>query len=274
MHAANPNKEVQRPTPGCPFDKPLLHLIEDDSEMRRYIWSELVDAYRISDSPDGLTGYHKALVERPDVIVSDVAMPGMDGLTMCKKLKDDRRTCHIPVVLLTGRDSDEQTLAGLECGADDYVAKPFNLLILRAKLRNLVRGRDAFRQYVTDQPTFASADRPADWTDQTFLGKAHSIVEENMGNSDFEADDFAKAAGMSRAQLYRKLHALSGQTVKEFVRVIRLRKAVDLITGTEQNISQAAFEVGFSSVAYFTRAFKAHFGLCPTQYVARKLARK
>src|SRR5437868_5524315 len=126
--------------------KPLLQLIEDDLDTRLYMKEELADVYRIIDSPDGLNGFQRAVVELPDIIVSDVTMPVMDGLTLCRKLKSDTRTNHIPVVLLTGRDAEEQTLAGLACGADDYIQKPFNLLILKAKLRNLVTSRDVLRQ--------------------------------------------------------------------------------------------------------------------------------
>ncbi len=256
---------------GGQVKKPLLHLVEDDVEMRGYLNDELMDTYRVSTSSDGLTGYQKALTERPDIIVSDIAMPGMDGLLLCTKLKTDPQTCHIPIVLLTGRTSDDQTLAGLACGADDYVSKPFNLLILKAKLSNLVKSRDALRCYMAELIPTTLPNRLVTIPDETFLRKAHEIVEQNLSNAAFEANDFAKAVGMSRAQLYRKLHVLSGQTVKEFIRVIRLKKALDLIVSTEHNISQAAFDVGFNSVAYFTRAFKDYFGDCPTKYMARKL---
>lgn len=257
-----------------PGSHPLLQLVEDDPEIRQYMKDELTGAYRVIESADGLSGYQQALTERPDIILSDVTMPGMDGLTLCRKLKTDDRTRHIPVMLLTGLGAESQTLEGLACGADDYVQKPFSLLILKAKIRNLIRSREVLRQWVASQPDALLTADVSPVSNETFLRKAQAIVEQNLSNADFEATDFARAIGMSRAQLYRRLHTVSGQTVKEFVRVIRLKKAVDMIGRAEHNISQAAFEVGFSSVAYFTKAFTAHFGLCPTKYMAGRTAGK
>lgn len=248
-------------------DRPFLLIIDDNPDMRFYIRSEFKD-YRIVDVPDGVTGFEKAITECPDVILCDVMMSPVDGITLCKKLKNDIHTSHIPVVLLTARSSDEHILAGLESGADDYVSKPFNPSILRAKVRNLVELRRSGYKRFKHQPGTTILDISSTGTDEKFLKKVYEIVEKNLANADFDAADFALEVGMSRAQLYRKIQGVSGQSVKEFIRIIRLKKAAEMLLTTGLNISQVAFEVGFNSVAYFTKSFSDYFEVTPTKYIS------
>ena len=251
------------------MEKPLLHIIEDDSDMRLVIVDTFVDDFRIIESADGLSGFKTAATENPSIIISDIVMPGMDGISLCKKLKNDARTCHIPVVLLTGKDSEEEILEGLAVGADDYISKPFNTPILKVKIKNLVDARRTILNHLllsSDVKQFGEEGHITN-TEARFLFDAYKVVEKNLGNAAFDAQDFAKEIGMSRAQLYRKIQKVSGQSVKEFVRVVRLKKAAELLVSSGLNVSQVAYEVGFNSVAYFTKSFSEYFFQTPSKYM-------
>ena len=176
------------------------------------------------------------------------------------------RTSHIPILILTAKSSEQNTLEGLESGADDYITKPFSPVILSARIKNLLDSRIALRKKFIKEPFASLKEISPSGIDEKLLNKAYSIVEKNLNNSDFEAIDFANEIGMSRAQLYRKIQAISGQSVKEFVRTIRLKKAAELLIVSGNNIAEVAFNVGFSSATYFSKAFSEYFGIPPSKY--------
>jgi DNA-binding response OmpR family regulator/signal transduction histidine kinase len=245
---------------------PLLIIAEDNDEMRNYILNEFKSKYRIIAVPDGNAAYEKVIHEIPDVIISDVMMPGMDGIELCRRLKTDERTCHIPIVLLTAKTSDENMLAGLENGADDYIPKPFNISILKARVANLYQSRLVMRQKFIKEPEASVAEISTSAHDERFLKKAYEIVEQYLLDQKFDVQLFSSELGMSRAQLYRKIHAVSGQSVNEFIRIVRLKKAAELLANSNSSISEIVEKVGFNSFAYFTKSFKDYFGVIPSKY--------
>ena len=251
-------------------DLPVLMIVEDNADMLLYIQNEFLGAYRIVEATHGEEGLLRALQEVPDVIISDVMMPVMDGVELCRRIRLDERTCHIPFVLLTARSSDEYALVGLESGADDYIVKPFNSSLLKAKVKNIVESRRLLKMRFVKEPRAAIQEIAPTALDEKFLKKAYQVVERNIGNSELDANDFAVAVGMSRAQVYRKITALTGQTVKEFIRIIRLKRAAEMLLDENDNVSEIAFKVGFNSVAYFTKSFTDYYGVPPSKYVSLK----
>jgi DNA-binding response OmpR family regulator/signal transduction histidine kinase/ligand-binding sensor domain-containing protein len=245
-------------------DLPLMLIIEDNEEMRSYILNEFKPQYGVLAASDGNTAYDLAINEIPDIIISDIMMPGMDGVELCRKLKTDERTSHIPIILLTAKSSDESTLEGLENGADDYILKPFNISILKARVNNIYQSRLLLRDKYKKEPE--ATVKEFSLVDERFLKKAHEIVEKYLAKPDFDVQLFSSELGLSRAQLYRKIDAVCGQSVHEFVRIVRLKKAAELLTNSNVPISEIVEKVGFNSFAYFTKSFKEYFGVTPSKY--------
>ncbi|MBN1396764.1 MAG: response regulator [Bacteroidetes bacterium] len=248
---------------------PHLLVIEDNTDMRLFISNEFNGIYKVTEANNGTTGIEKALEEIPDAIICDVMMPGIDGYEVCKKLKQDEKTSHIPILMLTAKSSEQHTVEGFESGADDYVAKPFSSLILKARIKSLIDSRELLRKKFIKDPFAAIKDFSPSKTDEALLKKAYAIVEKNLSNPDFEVSDFAYEIGMSRTQLYRKINAIAGQTVREFIRIIRLKKAAELLVTSGMNITEIADSVGFGSQSYFTTSFTEYFGINPSKYVEK-----
>ena len=267
-HEPIPNVPIKTNTDSdLPNDQlPLILITEDSDEMRNYISNEFKLQYRTITASDGIIAYEMAINEIPDIIISDIIMPGMDGVELCRRLKTDERTSHIPIVLLTARDSAENTLEGLENGADDYIPKPFNTSILKARVNNLYQSRLLLRKKFISEPKATLKEISFSVPDERFLKKAYEIVEKYLADSDFDVQLFSSELGMSRAQLYRKIDAVSGQSVHEFIRIVRLKKAAELLTNSDFQISEIVERVGFNSFAYFTKSFKDYFGVTPSAY--------
>ncbi|HEY8933646.1 MAG TPA: response regulator [Cyclobacteriaceae bacterium] len=254
--------------------KPHLLIIDDNSDMRLLIAREFTDLCRISEASDGIAGFKKACIEIPDIILCDVMMPQMDGITLCRKIKHHINTSHIPVILLTVKSSENHALEGLSSGANDYISKPFSISILKAKVKNLLALKyEIANRFLKHSLATVSEVYPSS-IDEKFLQKAYDIVVKNLSNQELDVDTFSASIGMSRAQLYRKIQMLSGQSVKEFIRIIRLKKAAEILVKKDLNISQVAFDVGFSSVAYFTKSFSAYFGVTPSKYISAHKSKK
>lgn len=245
---------------------PLMLIIDDNEEMRNYILNEFKLQYRVLVASDGNMAYDQAINEIPDIIISDIMMPVMDGVELCRRLKTDERTSHIPIILLTVKNSDENTVEGLENGADDYIPKPFNISILKARVNNLYQSRLLLRNKFKKEPEATVKEISCSLADERFLKKAYEIVEKHLAKPDFDAQQFSSELGMSRAQLYRKIDAVSGQSVHEFIRIVRLKKAAELLTSSNFPVSEIVEKVGFNSFAYFTKNFKEYFGVTPSKY--------
>jgi signal transduction histidine kinase/ligand-binding sensor domain-containing protein/DNA-binding response OmpR family regulator len=246
---------------------PLLLIIEDNNDLRLYLKEELSVHFEIIESSNGSEGLEKSLVSIPDLVISDVMMPGMDGLELCRKLKTDEHTSHIPVILLTAKQSEEYQIEGYETGADAYITKPFNTNILRARINNLIESRQKLRELYSKGPAFDPQLIATNSVDKAFMNKVIEIVEKNLDNIDFDIDLFAENLNMSRAQLYRKIKALTNQTVHDFITTIRLNKAALLLIKGELTISEVAYEVGYTQPNNFSRSFSKQFGQTPSEYI-------
>lgn len=247
-------------------DKPCLLIVEDSKDVQSYLDDLLNAGYSVLTAMNGVEGLKIALEKIPDLIVSDVMMPEMDGFEFCRKIKTDERTSHIPLILLTAKAASKDKISGLETGADDYIMKPFEAIELRLRIRNLIEQRKKLREYFTKQGAFNLKDAKVASVDKKFLEKAISIINNHISDSGFSVDLFADEVGMSRSQLHRKLISLIGESPGDLIRRIRLTKASKLIDQSFGNISEIALEVGFNNPANFAQSFKKHFGVSPTEY--------
>ena len=243
-------------------------IVEDNFEVRQYIKSLFNKKYIVLEAKDGQEGIDLAEEESPDVIISDVMMPALDGINMCKIIKSDVKTSHIPVILLTARTSLIYTVEGLEKGADDYITKPFNPRILELKVRNLIAASDRLKKIYADRETLDIEPKKVTLTsmDEKFIQNALESIERNMANSEYTIKDLGRDVGFSRMQLYRKLKALTGLSTNEFIRNIRMKRAAQLIEQDQLTIAEVTYEVGFTDLQYFRSCFKKQFGVNPSEY--------
>lgn len=248
--------------------RPTVLVIDDNADIRHYVKTLLAEEYQVLDAPEAATGIRLAMKYIPDVIVSDVMMPGMDGVECCRRLKTELQTCHIPVILLTACSLDEQRIQGYNGGADSYISKPFNSQLLLSRIRNLIDSRRQLRQFFGDNQTLAK-ENISDM-DKDFVSRFKALVEEKMGDAELNVEDLGKDMGLSRVQLYRKLKSLTNYAPNELLRQARLKKAASLLASSEMTIAEIAYEVGFSSPSYFTKCYKEQFGESPTDFLKRK----
>ena len=246
--------------------RPLVLIVEDNDDMRRYLRNCLQSDFEIVEAENGITGQQAAVKKNPDLIISDVMMPEMDGFELCEKLKTDARTSHVPVILLTARASGESKVEGLETGADDYLTKPFDVKELQARVRNLIeqrrRLRERFRRDIFTEPSEITTTS----MDEAFLKKVVAAVETHIDDPDFATENLARASGVSRRHLNRKLRALTGQSVREFMRTIRLKRAAQLLQQQAGTVTEIAYEVGFNSIGHFAKVFREQFGVAPSEF--------
>lgn len=249
-------------------DAPTILVIDDNADIRSYVKSLLSGEYRVLEAPEAATGIRLAMKYVPDVIVSDVMMPGMDGVECCRRLKSELQTCHIPVLLLTACSLDEQRIQGYDGGADSYISKPFNSQMLLSRIKNLIANRSRLRQFFGDNQTAEKAS--VSDMDKDFVTRFKSLVEEKMQDAELNVEDLGREMGMSRVQLYRKLKSLTNYSPNELLRRMRLKKAASLLASADKTIAEVAYEVGFSSPSYFTKCYKEEFGESPTDFLKRR----
>ena len=250
-------------------EAPLILIVEDNDDMRQFIKENIQMNYKVVEAVDGEDGISKALENIPDLIISDVLMPKLNGYEFCSKIKTDERTSHIPVILLTSKAETNSRIMGLETGADDYLTKPFNSAELLLRIKNLIDQRKKLREKFSKEITLEPKDIAVTSTDAKFLTRVLEIVEKNVSNENFSAEDFAESVGMSKTHLNRKLNALTDTSANEFIRTYRLKKAAILLAGRSGNISEIAYEVGFSNPSYFAESFKKLFGYSPSEYLQK-----
>jgi signal transduction histidine kinase/DNA-binding response OmpR family regulator/streptogramin lyase len=248
---------------------PLVMIVEDNPDVRFYIRGHLEHSFRIAESSDGKEGLETAIKKIPDLIISDVMMPGMDGFELCRKLKTDERTSHIPVILLTARATTEDKIGGLETGADDYLTKPFDAQELQARIRNLIKQREKLRAHYARHLKFDQQLQTGNIANHAFHDRAIQVVERHLADEEFDVTDFAREMDYSRSQLTRKLEALTGMAPSRFIRMQRLVQASKMLGHEEVNISQVAYACGFNNLSYFSRSFKAQFGQLPSDYIKK-----
>ena len=217
---------------------------------------------------NGEEGIRKAMKYVPDLIISDVMMPGIDGVECCRRLKSELQTCHIPVILLTACSLDEQRIQGYDGGADSYISKPFSSQLLLARVRNLIDSHRRLKQFFGDGQALAKED-VCDM-DKEFVEKFKALIDEKMGDSGLNVEDLGKDMGLSRVQLYRKIKSLTNYSPNELLRIARLKKAASLLASSDMTVSEIGYEVGFSSPSYFAKCYKELFGESPTDLLKRK----
>ena len=242
-------------------------IVEDHTDVQDYIGNILADSYRILKADNGLEGLKIARDKMPDLIISDVMMPEMDGYTFCSEIKKDELTSHIPLILLTARAGHEDKMEGLETGADDFLVKPFDSQELAARVKNLIEQRRNLRRRFSREPYLSFNKITTTSVDERFLSQLKTIIEDNITNPGLDVNYLAEEMGNSYTHLYRKIKALVGLSPAAFIRLVRLTKAQQLLKNNHGNISEVAFEVGFESLHYFSRCFSKQYGMSPSVFL-------
>ncbi len=246
-------------------------VIDDNAEMRAFIKSKLTPDFNVKEASDGTQGLKQAFATVPDVIICDIMLPGKSGFEVATQLKSDLRTSHIPIIILTAMSSMEQRITGVKTGADEYITKPFVFEYLLERTRALIANRQLLRDHYSHDLNIDSKMPTAGDLDRKFVNDFTATIEKNLGKSDLSVNEIAQELGMSRIQVYRKAKALLGHSVNEYLVNVRLKKAKYLLLNTSKTISEIAFDVGFSSSAYFSTIFKSKFSRSPKEYKASKL---
>jgi len=247
-------------------EKSIVLIIEDNSDVRNFMRGFLQKEYTVIEAVDGEDGFSKSIKHIPDLIISDIMMPKLDGFQLCEKLKTDERTSHIPIILLTAKATNQDKIKGYETGADDYIMKPFDANVLSVRVKNLITQRKKLREHFKKEGLLDLENKNLTPVDKSFLQKVNDIINKNLSDASFGVEAFASEIALSRVTLHKKLIALVGESPGELIKRIRLTKAAKLIENNTGNISEIALEVGFSNPGHFAEAFKKQFGVTPSQY--------
>jgi len=243
-------------------------IVEDHEEVREFIRICLEVTYEVLEAENGEKGWEIATTELPDLVITDVSMPGMDGNRFCRNMKNDERTSHIPVIMLTAKVAEEQQIEGLESGADLYLTKPFSVLVLQNYISNLLKAKELLRKLYSQKIYLEPLDVEVGTVDKQFMERLMGIIEDNLGNAEFNVSHLSRKIGMSKAVLYKKFDALVHIPIGEFIKTMRLKKAALILANDKLNINQVAWEVGFNDSKYFSKEFKRFFGKTPSEYAS------
>lgn len=250
-------------------EKPTMLIVDDDDDLRKYINKVFSSEFTVLQAVNGQEGLTLAQQYLPDLIISDIAMPELGGMELCKQVKENPSLSHIPVILLTASTASETRLQGIEVGADDYITKPFEKELLKARAVSLLKKRNSLQQYFYNEITLQQNDGKVSVEYREFLDKCIRIVEEHLDDETFSIKTLTTEMGMSRSSLYRKVNSVSGQSIIGFIRFIRLRKAAEMMINTENNVSEIAAITGFNDIKYFRAHFSQLFGMNPSEYIRR-----
>jgi len=250
-------------------EKSTILIVDDNQEIRNYIKQLFKQSYTLFEAASGEEGLEVALKQIPDIIITDVVMKELSGVELCTKIKEEPALSHIPVILLTSSSSAEVKLKGIEGGADDFITKPFDKDILIARVSNLLKSRNNLQKYFFNEITLKSDDSKVSGEYKEFLEKCIAITEKHLNNADFNIKTLADEIGTSHSALYKKVKSISGKSINEFIRYIRLRKAAELFANSDCNVNEAAFSVGFSDIKYFREQFSKLFGMKPSEYIKK-----
>lgn len=262
-------KTAQPPLASLVTDKKTMLIVDDDSHIRQYLSSVFQQHFTVFEAVNGETGLPMARDKQPDIVISDIKMEGLTGIDLCKAIKEDPATSHIPVILLTGTSSPELKLEGVERGADDYITKPFDINLLVARVNSLLKNRNNLQQYFYGEITLATNNFNVSEEYKAFLEKCISIVERHLDDDNFSVKTFISEMGMSRSNLFRKVKEVSGLSINVFIRFIRLRKAAEIMINTNNNVNETAAMVGIIDVQYFREQFTRLFGMKPSEYIKK-----
>lgn len=247
---------------------PMILLVEDNEDFRFYLKDNLRNNYTVIEAVNGKEGWQKAVAHHPQLIISDISMPEVNGIDMVNKLKADKRTSHIPVVLLTVLTDQQQQINGLETGANDYITKPFNFQVLNAKIKSLLELNSAMKNTYAKQITLSAPDVRINSSDETLLQEIVRFLEQNITNPQLSVGGLSKQVSMSRSTLYTKMLQITGHTPVEYIRAFRLERAAILMEKSNMTIAEIAYQVGFTTPNYFARSFKQKFKMLPSEYIA------
>ena len=252
--------------PGATHRSNLVLVVEDNADMREYISQQLCEDYQVLEAVHGQEGLVQARDQIPDLIITDLMMPQMDGTELCRQIKTDKRTSHIPVIMLTAKASLDNKIEGLETGADDYLTKPFDSRELAVRVKNLIDQRQRLRELFARDVTVDPKQITVTSLDEQFLQSTLDLLEENYSNSDFGSPQMQETLNMSKTQLHRKIKALTDQAPGELLRNFRLKRAAQILAGDGENVTQVAYSVGFNNLSYFAKCFKELHGVAPSKY--------
>ncbi|MEM7369528.1 MAG: two-component regulator propeller domain-containing protein [Bacteroidota bacterium] len=254
--------------------RPIILIVEDHPEIRTFLLQNLCQSYRILVAENGEEAWETVLANIPTLIISDIMMPVMDGLQLCEKIKQDERTSHIPVILLTAKSAIEHRIVGIESGADAYLAKPFHPRFLQAKIEQLIQVRSELRKKYQGHTLMLESNPAISSSDEPFLNRVKEIIEAHLSDTEFKVGELERELGMSHMQLYRKLKALIDQSANEFIRTVRLQHAAKLLMSTQLNVNEVSYRVGFNSPSYFIKCFRKQFKILPKAYAEQQRMRK
>lgn len=251
-----------------PKTKYRVLIVDDEIEIRQYIKQNLADTYKTYESANGKEALDFILKEKPDLVICDVMMPEMDGITLCKKLKANININHIPIILLTAKSSDEDKAEGFDIGADAYVGKPFNMDLLKKRIANIIDNRERLELKAVDSVENKALIKPVTIksNDQVLIEKILKIINENISESDLNVEMLAMGVGMSRVHMHRKLKELTNMSARDFIKSIRLKQAAELITNQKLTVSEVAYALGFSNLSHFSNTFREFYGMSPKEY--------
>jgi DNA-binding response OmpR family regulator len=247
-------------------DSPVILVVEDNVDLRSYMRSELTGRFTMIEAANGEEGLLVAQKKIPDLIITDIMMPVMDGVTFTKNLRNDECTSHIPIILLTSRDDGETKIKGFETGAEQYVVKPFDINELIARIQSLLTQRERLRKKFSQEFTLEPTQVTVNSKDAVFLDKLVKVIETNISNEAFTVEQLQSEIAMSRMQLHRKLKALTNQSASDFIRSIRLKRAAQILRQPGIQVAEAAYGAGFNHMSYFSKCFKDQFGVLPSEY--------
>lgn len=251
-------------------DLPVLLVVDDNEDIRKFIRLSLQEQYKIYEAENGLEGFEIAIKIIPNIIITDLVMHVMDGLELCEKLKTTVTTSHIPVLILTAKLSHETELKGLKNGADDYIKKPFEIEHLELKLKNIIEKRQLLRKRYSREVNLKPVEFSETTADERFLKQVVEIIDKNMSNTEFSVDMLVKAIGQSRSNLYLKIKDITGMSSTEFIRSVRLKRAMELFNSTDLPVKEVMYKTGFSTASYFSKCFKRQYGEKPSDYLNKK----
>jgi DNA-binding response OmpR family regulator len=256
--------------PEIPTLSKHILIVDDNEELRSFLKDTLSASYHISEAADGYAGLLKAKEEFPDLVISDVMMPGMTGTELCKALKEDLETSHIPFLMLTAKNSIEAEIEGAASGADLYFSKPINISLLQINIKNIFEQRQKLKDHYSKDHQTELIDLVHSTKDREFMEKLLSIVNDHLINPEMDIEFLCSEIGMSRTKLYQKIKTITGQSIGEFIRSIRLRKAVEIMTREDVLLTEVMYRVGIQTQSYFSKAFKKEFGKTPSQYLQER----
>jgi DNA-binding response OmpR family regulator len=251
-------------------DRAHILVVEDNDELRRYISLELRLQFNVWEAKDGQEGVEIAFEKSPDLIISDVLMPRLSGIELCEQIKTNLKTSHIPIILLTAKTTTDDQVSGIAAGADVYITKPFSIRVLLTHVKQITESRQKLYSRFSQDVYLLPSKVTNNEIDRAFLQKAIDYIEENIQDQQLGVDSIASLFNLSRMQVYRKIKALTGKSVVDFIRIVRIKHALKLMDMHKYTLSEIAYQAGFNSASYFTRCFKDQYGKAPSEYLEVK----